>query len=186
MRIIGGSRRGHRLFTPRGMLTRPTQDRVREAVFNVLAAHGWDGTRVLDAFAGTGAYALEALSRGAAAAVAIDLRTAALVRRNAEHCGFTAELQVFSGKATTVLERLAAEGAPPFTCVFLDPPYRQDLVRPVLQLLVERNLAAPGALVVVEHAGEETGFEQHGAYRLSKEKNYGDTTVSYLEFRGGR
>lgn len=184
MRIIGGSRRGHRLFTPRGLTTRPTQDRVRESIFNVLSSHGWDGTRVLDAFAGTGAYALEALSRGAESAVAIDLRTAALIRRNAEHCRFTAELQVIPGKATAVLERLAAEGAPPFTCIFLDPPYRQNLVRPVLQVLAERGLAVPGALLVVEHAGEETGIADD-TYRLIKEKNYGDTTVSYLEFQGG-
>ena len=86
MRIIGGTAKGHTIKAPKGMDTRPTLDRVRESIFNVLAHRGIFGTRVLDLFSGTGAVAIEALSRGAESAIAVDYRTGKLIRENAEHC----------------------------------------------------------------------------------------------------
>ena len=92
MRIIGGTAKGHAIKAPKGVDTRPTLDRVRESVFNVLANRGIFGTDVLDIFSGTGAVAIEALSRGAAHAVAVDFKTGKLILENAKHCRFGCDL----------------------------------------------------------------------------------------------
>ena len=154
MRIIGGSARGRRLFAPPGENTRPTADRVREALFNILAAR-LDGARVLDLFGGSGALALEALSRGAACAVIGDKDPGAVsvIRRNALSVLGEAELP----RAKIVCRdyrALLASLAEPFDLVFLDPPYRmQEAYGNAMAQLQQRNLLVPDAGVVVEMAG---------------------------------
>ena len=160
MRIIGGTRRGHKLAAPKGMATRPTQDRVREAIFNTLVNIGLLETRVLDLYAGTGAMALEALSRGAEFACAVDEKTAAVIQR-----------------VESALANLPQNQ--PFDYVFLDPPYQRGLVEPVLRELLRARLVQPTSVVVVEQAREES-LEIPKGYRLWRQKHYGGTMVTYL------
>ena len=126
MRIITGSARGCRLKTPQGQeTTRPTADRVKESVFNILGSMVQD-RRVLDLFAGTGNLGLEALSRGAAAAVFADRTTADLIRENARRTRLEDRVQVLSGDVFAILRRLEAQGER-FSLIFCDPPYHKGL-----------------------------------------------------------
>ena len=165
MRIVGGRFRGHRLKTPADERVRPTTDRVRESLFNILLHMDppvMDGAVVLDLFAGTGALGLEALSRGAARAVFVDLdaRSLALVRENI--AAMRAEALCKMVKADAARLAPSPVGA---TLAFLDPPYGKALVAPALLAAAGGGWLAPGAVVVIETAaGEEAGlppgFEQ--------------------------
>jgi 16S rRNA (guanine966-N2)-methyltransferase len=172
MRIIGGTHRGRRLAAPKGP-TRPTTDRTREAVFNLLQSRAdLRGARVLDLFAGSGALGLEALSRGAAEAVFVEKAGGALgvIRENAAALGFGPRARIVRADALRWLER--GEGNP-FDLAFADPPYALDgLVR--LPDLVLPHLV-PGGLLVLEHGGGD-GFEAHPMYEMSRA--YGQTVVS--------
>ena len=177
MRIIGGTRRGHKLTAPKGMTTRPTQDRVREAIFNTLANVGLLETRVLDLYAGTGAMALEALSRGAEFACAVDEKTAAVIRQNAEVCDFSSQIEVRDQRVESALANLPQNQ--PFDYVFLDPPYQRNLVESALQKLLRARLVQPTSVVVIEQAREEN-LEIPKGYRFWRQKHYGGTMVTYL------
>jgi 16S rRNA (guanine966-N2)-methyltransferase len=165
MRIVGGRFRGHRLKTPADERVRPTTDRVRESLFNILLHMDppvLDGAVVLDLFAGTGALGLEALSRGAARAVFVDLdvRSLTLVRENIAAMRAEALCQVVKADASRLPPSPVAA-----TLAFLDPPYGKALVAPALQAAAGGGWLAPGAVVVIETAsGEEAllppGFEQ--------------------------
>jgi 16S rRNA (guanine966-N2)-methyltransferase len=178
LRIVAGSHRGRRLAAPAGETTRPTAERVRQAVFDMLWHAPWAGramveeARVLDAFAGTGALGLEALSRGAAHATFIERDRAALavLRANIAACREDARARIIAGDA---LKPPAA--AQPCSLVLLDPPYGQDLVPRALTALTATGWIAPGALVVAELGRDEAlaapGFEEvamreHGAARV--------------------
>jgi len=179
LRIVGGSARGRRLAAPPDLSIRPTADKVREAVFDLLGP-GAPGTRVLDLFSGTGALGLEAVSRGAARAVLVerDHRALALIAENARRCGFEDRVEVVRADA---LRHLAS--APPaggYDLVLLDPPYRQGLAAEALALLVRPGWLAPGARVVVE---TEAGLElpPPPPLALDRSRRYGDTAVHLLE-----
>jgi 16S rRNA (guanine966-N2)-methyltransferase len=167
MRIVAGTWRGRALQTPPGDTTRPTADRVRQALFDMLLHAPWggrdaiEGVRVLDVFAGTGALGLEALSRGAAFATFIEQDRAALaaLRANIATLRAADSTAVLAGDALAT-KGLAAAGPPfpggaPCTLVFLDPPYRADLVPRALAHLTEGGWIAPGALIVAETARDE-------------------------------
>lgn len=178
-RIVAGSAGGRRIeVPPRG--TRPTSDRVREAVFSALeAAVDLEGARVLDLYAGSGALGLEALSRGAGCAtfVEADRRAAQIVRRNAESLGFRREAHVEQAKAETALAEPPPE---PFDVVFADPPYDLDPAR-LGQVL--RSLAtgwtAPGAVVVLEQAVRAGDPPWPEALTPERTRRYGDTAVHW-------
>lgn len=172
MRIIGGTFRGHRLTAPKGP-TRPTTDRTREAVFNLLQSRtDLREARVLDLFAGSGALGLEALSRGAAEAVFVEKAGAALgvIRKNAAALGVADRCRIVRADALRWLER---EAGPSFDLAFADPPYALDgLTR--LPDLVRPHLA-PGGLFVLEHGGD-ADFAEHPDHETSRA--YGQTVVS--------
>jgi 16S rRNA (guanine966-N2)-methyltransferase len=157
MRIIGGAWRGRRLTTPAGTATRPTADRVRQALFDMLMHAPWggrpllEGATVLDAFAGTGALGLEALSRGAAHATFVEKDRAALaaLRANIAACGATARCTVIAGDVLT-----PATG-PACGLAFLDPPYGQDLVPRALATLRIAGRVSAGTVIVAETGCEE-------------------------------
>jgi 16S rRNA (guanine966-N2)-methyltransferase len=160
VRIIGGKFRGRALATPDGRDTRPTADRLRQTIFDILAhAHGDPvaDARVLDLFAGTGALGLEALSRGAAWCLFVEDAAAVrgLIRRNAESLGLTGRTRIYRRDAT----RLGPIGGlAPFTLAFADPPYGRGLGEAALAAACAGNWLAPGALVVLEEAaGAEVG-----------------------------
>lgn len=183
MRIIAGAWRGRTLVAPAGRETRPTADRVRQALFDSLLHASWgggpalEGARVLDAFAGTGALGLEALSRGAGHATFFDTDRAALdaVRANLAACG--------AGERATVLRADAVRPPPaPAACalVFLDPPYRQGLVARAIAALDEAGWLSQGALVVAEQASSDPPptaalllDRVHGAARLTVHRHGG-------------
>lgn len=183
MRIIGGAFRGRLLSAPKGFNTRPTQERVRESIFNVLTNIGLRETKVLDLYAGTGAFSLEALSRGAAKAVAVDSRTARWIRKNAESCGVSSRLEIFSCDVAQALKQLSGKNGEGFDYVFIDPPYRRDLVPATLEKLIKYSLLAAGAYILVEHAVGEA-WEPCPLYCFERQKRYGDTMVTYLVYKG--
>lgn len=179
-RIIGGTAGGRRLETPKGQTTRPTSDRVREALFS--AIESWcgslDGLRFLDLYAGSGAVGLEALSRGAGVATFVeqDRRTATLISRNAKALGFAAD--VIAHSVGTVLS-----GAPraSYDVVFLDPPYPlpDAEVDADLAKLVAHGWLAADALVVVERASKRSTTTWPEGITPLRERKYGETLLRY-------
>ncbi len=174
MRIITGMARGARLKTPKGLLTRPTSDRVKESLFSILGGRVV-GRRVLDLFAGTGSLGLEALSRGAAFAVFVDRATADIVRDNAEHTKLAGLAQVMRGDVFAALSRLSSEGET-FDLVFCDPPYHKGLWERALTTLDASPLLSEGALVVVECGEDERELPTLMRLSLAREERYGHTT----------
>lgn len=183
MRIIAGQYGGRRLKSLPGRDVRPTSDKVRGAIFNALAAQGvLEGARVLDLFAGTGALGLEALSRGAAHALFLDISKAslAIARENAGLLSVHSKCE-FMIKDASKLEPLCT-GIESYDLIFLDPPYRKNLVEPVISRLKNGGWLASSAWIVVEsevlpHQNWHASFAAHGA------KIYGKTQVTYLVYQ---
>ena len=188
MRIIAGEFRGRTLLAPKGDGTRPTTDRVRESVMSTVfsARGGFEDAMVLDAFAGSGALGLEALSRGAARAVLYERapEAAKVLQKNVEKMGL--EPRRATVTRADVLERAPQFSRPPFDLVFLDPPYAYAAadVLGMVAGLVERGVAASDALVVYEHAlasnDEAAAAAAECGFELASRKKYGDTTVDVL------
>lgn len=180
MRITGGTLRGRTLKAPNGISTRPTSDRVREALFNILAHHEWpfdplDTTVVLDAFAGTGALGLEALSRGSASCFFFEKDRNALktLKENINLFGLQQQATVWP------LDVSKPPVAPaPCSLVFLDPPYHKNLIPPTLAALNAQGWLAPRALLVMETAKNEELTLPENVTRLL-DRAYGDTAISF-------
>ena len=178
MRVIAGKFKGRTLATPSSQAVRPTSDRLRESIFNILM-HAHDdvieGARVLDLFAGTGALGIEALSRGAAHALFVDDSTEGrgLLRENVERLGL--------GGVTKVFRRDATKLGPchphaPFSLVFCDPPYRKGLGEKALQSARQGGWFLPGALIVWEEAADAALTLPEGFTELER-RTYGDTQI---------
>jgi 16S rRNA (guanine966-N2)-methyltransferase len=184
MRIVGGRFGGRPLAAPTSAVVRPTSDRVREAIFNILA-HGipdfaLDDARVLDLFAGSGALGLEALSRGAAHCLFIEEAAAARasIRRNVEALGLTGVTKIFRRDATD-LGVAGHHGAA--RLAFLDPPYGKGLAEGALRSLIEGDWLAPGAVIVIEEA-KTTRLTLPPPYRAIDQRTWGDTQVLFASF----
>lgn len=179
MRIVGGSLRGRPLAAPKSDAIRPTTDRTREALFNVLAhGHGdlLDGARVLDLFAGTGALGIEALSRGASHCLFIEesAEGRALIRSNVESLGLQGRTKIFRRDAT----RLGDAGTiMPFSLVFADPPYGKGLGERAVASALEGGWLTQEALVVVEEAAASP-FTPPAGVRPVDRRHYGDTVLT--------
>jgi 16S rRNA (guanine966-N2)-methyltransferase len=178
MRVTGGTARGVTLVAPRGLETRPTSDRVREAIFSILYSMDADLTRVLDLYAGTGALAIEALSRGAASADLVERATpaCAAIRRNLASVRMAERARLHCMDVRQALTRLGPE---PFTVVFLDPPYADPMAADVLAALGGSGLLAAGTTLVLEHATRRPPPESVGALALDSDRRYGDTGVAF-------
>lgn len=177
MRIIGGEARGRRLFAPEGLETRPTADKVRESLFNILRAET-PGARVLDLFAGSGALALEALSRGAESAVLVDCSRKAVqaIRRNVELCRAEERARVIAGDWKNAVDQLSG----PFDLVFLDPPYRlTGVYAQAAGMLLERGLLAEEALLVMEHASD-LPLTVGEPFEVCDERVYGAAAIAFV------
>jgi 16S rRNA (guanine966-N2)-methyltransferase len=184
MRIVGGKFKGHSIAAPAGSATRPTSDRVRESIFNILA-HGIDGfsfegARVLDLFAGTGAMGLEALSRGARFCQFVDDDAGArgLIRRNADSLGIIGQCKIWRRDATK-LGPCAPQ--PPFDLVFADPPYHKGLGEKALAALSDGGWLAKDSVVVLEEA-QTAAIADVAGLALIDRRAYGDTQVRF--YRG--
>lgn len=184
MRVISGEARGRKLEAPAGLAVRPTADRVRQTIFDLLAFR-WQGGRALDLFAGSGALGIEALSRGADFVVFGEKNTEALacVNRNVQACGFESRASVRRGDYRTVLAQLTAAGER-FGLVFIDPPYegpaRDESIAGVAPLL------APGAFIVVETASTEAAPVAQPGWVLEKEKKFGRTLIFLYRYEQDR
>ncbi len=180
-RIIGGTAGGRRLETPRGQTTRPTSDRVREALFSAIEARtgSLDGLRFLDLYAGSGAVGLEAWSRGAGVVTMVeqDRRTASLITRNAATLGFSRARVV----AATVATVLQSPPVAPYDLVFSDPPYPlpDTDVAADLAALVVHGWLVPGALVIVERAAKRSQVVWPDGIEEDRTKRYGETALWY-------
>jgi 16S rRNA (guanine(966)-N(2))-methyltransferase RsmD len=186
MRIIGGTFGGRRLRAVEGRRTRPTSDRVREALFSrIEARYGLEGASVLDVFAGTGALAIEALSRGASRAVCIELERRALetLRQNVRDLELTAKVRVIGDDYRKALARLRS-----FHGVFIDPPYGTGLASDALAAVASLGLVKDGGWVTVEIGRrEETAEIVEGpelVLRRVREDEYGDTKLALYEAEG--
>jgi 16S rRNA (guanine966-N2)-methyltransferase len=182
MRIVAGSARGRPLAGPKptSVHIRPTADRVRETLFNILG-QSLEGLRVLDLYAGTGALGLEAVSRGASRAVLVDQDREALglCRTNTQALGFTAQVEILALPVARAAEQLGKRGAP-FDLVFADPPYAARAVEGVLELVAAQGLLAPGGQVLVEHDKREAAPETHAGFGRVDQRRFGDTLVSFF------
>ena len=170
MRVITGSARGRRLRELEGLETRPTTDRVKESMFNILQ-FDIEGSRVLDLFAGTGQLGIEALSRGAAAAVFVEQRrdAAALVRDNLRLTGLADRARVVNGEALSYL----ASAGERFDLVFLDPPYAAGLWKPVLEAVSRFDILSDHGIIICESPQDEALPEAVGSCRVHRTYRYG-------------
>ena len=182
VRIVGGEFRGRTLVTPHSQSIRPTTDRTREAVFNVIA-HAFpdrmEGARVLDLFSGTGALGIEALSRGALFSLFIEesAEGRALIRENIEALGLQGRTKLFRRDAT----RLGTVGTmQPFSLLFADPPYGKGLGERALQSALDGGWLTEDALCVVEETSDAR-FATGAGFDLIDERRYGDTTIRFLK-----
>ena len=186
MRITGGKFGGRALATPRDSRVRPTSDKVRQAIFNILQHHDFgsgfalEGARAADLFAGTGALGVEALSHGASFCLFVDdsAESRAIIRENVEALSLTGASKIWRRDATQ-LGPIAAGAGGPFELVFLDPPYRKGLIAPALASLREGGWLADGAVVVAETAEDDDDPLTDGFERMD-DRFYGDTRVLFL------
>lgn len=181
MRVISGSLKGRRLIAPAGMATRPTADRIKESVFNILAGRIVN-QRVLDLFAGSGALGIEALSRGAVSAVFVDHAKPALaaIRCNIQKLGLDERSRVIHGNIFKNLNCLRPQQQA-FDLVFMDPPYGINAVAPALAALVCCGAMARHTHVVIEHSTREPITLRDGSLTLVDQRRFGKTLVSFVD-----
>ncbi len=184
MRVVGGRLKGRNLASPSSREIRPTADRLRESLFNILFHAYGDpiaGARVLDLFAGTGALGIEAISRGAAFALFVDngAEARALLRNNVETLGLGGVTRVFRRDATDLGPAHPVE---PFSLAFLDPPYGKGLAKQALASLRDGKWLTPGALIVVEEA-KAASFEPPEGFEEWERRVYDDTEFVFLKAR---
>ena len=188
MRIVAGNQRGRRIAAPPGRAVRPTADRVREALFNVLAHNDWGpesqplplGATVVDAFAGSGALGLEALSRGAGQVSFLENNDAVLdvLRRNVAACGAAEKALILRCDATR-----PGRARAPCGLAFLDPPYRSGLAATALEAMARGGWFATGAVIVVELSAKEA-FEPPAGFTPLDERRYATTRIVFLGWAG--
>lgn len=174
MRIISGSKRGRKLISFEGDNIRPTTDRVKESMFNLICDFVY-GARVLDLFGGSGALSLEALSRGAESAVIadIDKRSIEVIRKNVELADFSDKAKIVNARA----ESLIAETKDSFDLIFLDPPYNKGFIKPIINDILKKNILSDGGIIVLE----SDSCDDHDAVdglEILKQRKYGRTYIT--------
>lgn len=183
MRIVGGKFRGRALATPQSQDIRPTTDRAREALFNILInqlGHDWSALRALDMFAGTGALGLEALSRGAAHGLFVEtsVEGRGLIRDNIEAFGLTGIARILRRDATDMGPVGTME---PFNLAFADPPYGKSLGEAAYQSAAAGGWLSDGALCILEEAASSP-FDLPPGFALEDERRYGETSLRFMRF----
>ena len=186
MRIIGGKFSGRRIIAPTGRVSRPTTDRTREALFNILAHtddFSFEGARVIDLFAGSGALGFEAMSRGAVFCLFVETDAGArgAIRDNIEALGLFGATRLHRRSAVNLGAKPAGLGAP-FTLAFLDPPYGKGFASPALAALGEGGWLADGAQAVIEQGKDEEPAGAPGFEAITR-RLYGDTQIGFYAYR---
>ncbi len=182
MRVIGGTAKGRRVKSFKGQSLRPTADRVKEALFNILP-HDLSGWKVLDIFAGTGNLTFEALSRGAAQACLVDVSREAskMIRKNIEALGFSRSARVLGIPVLRAIHVLAGRGDK-IDLILADPPYDKGWVERVLRSLAQEELLEKDGILVVEHSTREEVKEIYGSMVLQDQRRYGGTCLSFFGY----
>ncbi len=177
MRVTGGIGRGQRLKVPARAGVRPTSDKVKQALFNILGDRVIDAS-FLDLYAGAGGIGIEALSREAGSVVFVDSSRESLtvIKKNIERTGFGERAQVILAKAESYLKRPSG----PYDIVFLDPPCAEDM-QPLLDRIAESGIVKVGGIVVAEHFKKQPSSEKAGALVLFREARYGDTVLAFYK-----
>lgn len=177
MRVISGLRRGLKLKSPDGLITRPTTDRVKESLFNLIQFH-FPAERALDLFAGSGALGIEALSRGTSYCDFVDANRGAisLVKENL----FSAHFEGQAGVHLLTADAFLSKKPSPYDVIFLDPPYNQGLLNPIIQLLWEQNLLKENGILVVETERDGESVPDT-YYSIKKSVAYGKTVITILQ-----
>ncbi len=183
MRIIAGTAKGRTLKVPKNSPVRPTADRVKETVFNVLG-QWFEGERVLDLYAGVGGLGLEAMSRGAGHATFVerDRNTLAVLAENIRALGFGPQTTTLLKPVDRAVRQLGSQGAT-FELVFADPPYADEALSTLLEQLDALALVSEGGRVIVEHDKRESVPEAAGLLIREDERRFGDTTVTFYRRR---
>lgn len=179
MRVISGERRGKKLLAPEGTATRPTADRVKEAIFDIIQFRV-AGRHALDLFAGSGQLGIEALSRGAYSCVfcETDRRAAEIIRKNLDACGFSERAEIICGDGVSALSKM---GKNRFDIVFLDPPYGSDLLEKALFKICSLDLLKENGIIICETARGKTVAGYAAPYAVRKEYVYGAASVVLIE-----
>ena len=180
MRVIGGTLRGKKLISFKGKNIRPTSDRIKESLFNIISPYLDDEVRVADFFAGTGNLGIEALSRGAEEAVFVekDKNSLAIIRKNIDLCRVKEKSSVIpleTDKGIALLEKQKKA----FDIIFLDPPYNQGLANETLEVLGQ-SVLVEGAIVIAEYSSQEKIKEHYGKLKMKDTRRYGGTSLSFF------
>lgn len=178
MRVVSGSAKGRPLKAVPGMKTRPTTDKVKEAIFSMIGPY-FTGGKVLDLYAGTGGLGIEALSRGMDSAVFIDRdpKAVSTIRGNVKHAGMTEHAEIYRNDAVRALAALAKRGLQ-FDLVFLDPPYKLTNMDEIILMMEEQQLLQTSAIIVIEHDADYTYDSEIGTFHCTRRAEYGEIAVS--------
>lgn len=178
LRVISGSAKGHGLKTVKGDTTRPTSDKVKGAVFNIIAAYIEEST-VLDMFAGTGSLGIEALSRGAASAVFFDRspQCCKIIKENLEHTKLTEKASVFNMDFTAGINKMYHDGRK-FDIIIMDPPYNKNFIQEALNLIAKNDIIVDDGIIIAEHSVLDKLPESCGRLKAIDTRKYGDTMIT--------
>ena len=181
MRVITGQAKGRRLKAPKGMNTRPTSDRTKESLFNIIGDKVTKAD-ILDLYAGTGALGIEALSRGADRAVFVekDPSVVRIIMENLELTGFSGQAEVICRGADDAVGYFAAH-AKNFDIIFLDPPYMRNMLQKTLETLAKYEIVAPGGWVITESSKLDLLPDKFGKLNKIRQEKYGDTVLSFYQ-----
>lgn len=180
MRVISGFKKGHKLKQPKTEFTRPTEDRIKESVFNIIGSIDED-SEILDLFAGSGAIGIEFLSRGAKKAYFIDDSSLAIstIKENLKHTKLNDQAVVIKGKDKNVIEKLANQNKS-FDYIYLDPPFDDTLLlKNSITLLFEKNIVKNKSLIIIEHKSDYK-VEENENYEIKDVRRYGNKSVTFL------
>ncbi|MBU3180402.1 16S rRNA (guanine(966)-N(2))-methyltransferase RsmD [Clostridium psychrophilum] len=182
MRIIAGNARGRKILSPVGMGTRPTLDRIKESIFNIIQNRTRNAV-VVDMFSGTGSLGLEAASRGASMCYLIDMgdTTFEMLQKNVDNLKFNKKCKCLKGDTYKYMEQFANEGIV-FDIIFIDPPYAKDMIPPAIEIIASNNLLSKDGIIVCKIDSSEEIYKGNSIIHLSDSRKYGNTTVLFYEF----
>ncbi len=185
MRVITGTAKGRRLKSLKGMETRPTMDRTKESLFNIISER-IPGCRFLDLYAGTGAIGIEAVSRGADKAVFIEKnpRAVKIIRDNLELTGLSGRAEIFCTDADNAVLMLTRKKEL-FDIIYLDPPYGRELIRKSIDLICRNMILRSGGLIITESGKLDLLPERISCFRMFRQQKYGDTMLSFFRMESG-
>ncbi|MCR1935493.1 16S rRNA (guanine(966)-N(2))-methyltransferase RsmD [Clostridium tepidum] len=183
MRIISGSARGRKILSPQSSVTRPTLDRIKESIFNIIQNRVYEA-KVLDVFAGTGSLGLEAASRGAKFSYLVDKspETYPLLRQNIKNLKFDNICKSFNMDAYSALEEFARKSIV-FDLIFIDPPYAKEMIPPAMEIIDKKELLDKEGLIVTKIDSSEEIYDGTERIKLFDYRKYGNTTVCFYKFK---